>query len=177
MVNILGIDLGVKHLGVALIEAPPGRPMRLLQTATMGVALKTKPDQFVHYFWPRLQPYMRNADCIGAESLTWFSKRQQGQQRRGGAPATELWVKLGSIHGMLTAMARGFEIEYRSIQPPALKQIVTGARKGGKEPMIEMAKHLFPDFDGDNHAADAILAGLACWQPERITLGSGAAPQ
>lgn len=175
--EILGVDLGVRNLGLALVRVEPGQPPRLLRAETIGVPLKTHPDQIVHYFAPRLKTYLQRCQGVGSESLTFFTKRQERVRAYKGAAPTETFTKIGVVFGILTTLAKSYDIPFRSIQPPALKQAVTGVRKGGKEGMIAAVKLLFPDFEGDNHAADACLAGLACWFPEALICGGRAVAQ
>ncbi|MBC8329368.1 MAG: hypothetical protein H8E31_11540 [Planctomycetes bacterium] len=175
--DILGVDLGVRNLGLALMRVEPGKAPRLLRTATIGLPLKTHPDIFTAYFVPRLKPYLQRCDRVGSEALTFFTKKQERVRSARGATPTETFTKIGVVFGILTTLAKGYDLPFRSIQPPALKQIVTGVRKGGKEPMIDAVKALFPDFEDTNHAADAVLAGLACWHPEALVCGGRAVAQ
>lgn len=178
MPNILGFDLGVAHLGVALIQDEPGTALCLIDAKTMGVGLRTHADSLVAYFRPRLLPLFRQANYVGSEALTWFTKRQAAN--RGRHAGQELWVKLGSVHGILTSMAAEFGLPFRSIQPPALKAAVTGVRSGDKEVMLEAAQTLFPGRvwqAADHHVADAVLAGLACWARHRLVCDGRAVAQ
>lgn len=186
---ILGCDPGIRHFGVAVLDVAGPCP-RLLMAETVGTALQQPPPFLVEFFRRALGTIMDTyrVEAVGAEELTWFSKRQAAGRRQAEAP-NELWVKLGVAHAVLMCLAAERRIPYRPVGTRAIKaaagrdadpaDVIAGLpTKRWKGPVLTMARRLFPDWRSacpePDHEADAMAAGLLAWAPQFLIGAAGA---
>lgn len=164
---ILGVDGGVTHIGIAVMEVGDDPP-RLLESAVLAVRFKAQAESYAAVLRPSLLRLVGSVDRVGAEAMTFFSRRQERASLHGGAPPMETFSKVGVVIGCLTMVAAELGRPYRAMSPQALKAAATGSRVAGKQDIIAAVRGLFPDFQdhAGGHRADAVVAGLACWAPE-----------
>ena len=173
---ILGVDGGVTHIGIAVMRVDDGPP-ELLESTVMALRFKAQAESYAASLRPSLLRLVGGVDRVGAEAMTFFSRRQERVSLHGGAPPMETFSKIGVVIGCLTMVAAELGRPYRAMSPQALKAAATGSRVAGKRDMIELVQHLFPGFEdgAGGHRADAVVAGLACWAPG-LLMAARAAP-
>lgn len=177
--RIMGVDPGLAHMGVAVIETVEGALPRVLEAyvvATKKNSSKTRKvvDDDVdrmNLLWLNLHESVHDFDpiAVGIETYTVFKPGQGGQGKGAGWKA---------LYAFAMAAAVGFERKMKvySFRPSDMKRKITGVVTSSKDDVEAAVRERVSNLDefletipvnNREHAADAV--GHALCALDRLT--------
>lgn len=164
----LGVDPGLAHMGVAVVETVEGELPRVLDAYVVGTKKTTSKSRKVvdddidrmNLLWLNLHESAHEfqPNCVGIETYTVFKPGQGGQGKGAGWKA---------LYAFAMAAAIGFEhkIDVFSFRPSDMKRQITGVVTASKDDVEDAVRAKVQNLDeflslipsnNREHAADAV---------------------
>jgi hypothetical protein len=156
-VRVTGLDLSLTGTGVAIVDlnlgaGHPGEPINTAWTINPG---KRKGYERLRWIRHGVLSACDGADIIVLEGPSYGSTGSSFHQIAG------LWWILAEAIDAVS------ELGGLAIAPPSsVKKYATGKGNANKDAMMLATARKFPEFDGDNNAADALW--MACMGMEHL---------